>query len=298
MIESSDFHDFVHKSIENKFANTTENNLQLFFAQTNNFNSSDNDFSESENSLFNISRNSKLDIFNPVLPLKKEEKTKDDLFMHYFYNKKENKSNIVDYAKKRKIFNVIQIKKFDMFNNKENASLSNENILRKNKVFPTIKRRRENQDNIRKKLKTAFFNKFLYKKINQILKNKQSKLYFTKFPISFVNDIRKNNNKNIINKTLLEIMLNKELYNEKDLNNYHCNLKVLENKETKEIQELKEILNKKFCELFDEYINSKEFNIDEIKRLKNNNMDNIYIERYIYQSKHFIEYFADKQDFK
>ena len=298
MIESSDFHDFEHKSIENKLANTTENNLHLFFAQTNNFYSSDNDFSESENSLFNISRNSKLDIFKPVLPLKKEEKTKDDLLKYYFNNKKENKSNIVDYAKKRKIFNVIQIKKFDMFNNKENASLSNENILRKNKVFPTIKRRRENQDNIRKKLKTAFFNKFLYKKINQILKNKQSKLYFVKFPISFVNDIRKNNNKNIINKTLLEIMLNKELYNEKDLNNYHCNLKVLENKETKEIQELKEILNKKFCELFDEYINSKEFNIDEIKRLKNNNMDNIYIERYIYQSKHFIEYFADKQDFK
>ena len=298
MIESSDFHDFEHKSIENKLANTTENNLQLFFAQTNNFYSSDNYFSESENTLFNISRNSKLDIFKPVLPLKKEEKTKDDLLKYYFNNKKENKSNIVDYAKKRKIFNVIQIKKFDMFNNKENASLSNENILRKNKVFPTIKRRRENQDNIRKKLKTAFFNKFLYKKINQILKNKQSKLYFVKFPISFVNDIRKNNNKNIINKTLLEIMLNKELYNEKDLNNYHCNLKVLENKETKEIQELKEILNKKFCELFDEYINSKEFNIDEIKRLKNNNMDNIYIERYIYQSKHFIEYFADKQDFK
>ena len=298
MIESSDFHDFEHKSIENKLANTTENNLNLFFAQTNNFYSSDNYFSESENSLFNISRNSKLDIFKPILPLKKEEKTKDDLLKYYFNNKKENKSNIVDYAKKRKIFNVIQIKKFDMFNNKENASLSNENILRKNKVFPTIKRRRENQDNIRKKLKTAFFNKFLYKKINQILKNKQSKLYFVKFPISFVNDIRKNNNKNIINKTLLEIMLNKELYNEKDLNNYHCNLKVLENKETKEIQELKEILNKKFCELFDEYINSKEFNIDEIKRLKNNNMDNIYIERYIYQSKHFIEYFADKQDFK
>ena len=298
MIESSDFHDFEHKSIENKLANTTENNLELFFVRTNNFYSSDNYFSESENTLFNISRNSKLDIFKPVLPLKKEEKTKDDLLKYYFNNKKENKSNIVDYAKKRKIFNVIQIKKFDMFNNKENASLSNENILRKNKVFPTIKRRRENQDNIRKKLKTAFFNKFLYKKINQILKNKQSKLYFVKFPISFVNDIRKNNNKNIINKTLLEIMLNKELYNEKDLNNYHCNLKVLENKQTKEIQELKEILNKKFCELFDEYINSKEFNIDEIKRLKNNNMDNIYIERYIYQSKHFIEYFADKQDFK
>ena len=72
----------------------------------------------------------------------------------------------------------------------------------------------------------------------------------------------------------------------------------MENKEVKEIEELNDILNKKYFELFNEYINSKEFNIDEINRLKNNNMDNIYIERYIYQSKHFIEYFSDKQDFK
>ena len=79
MIESSDFHDFEHKSIENKLANTTENNLELFFVRTNNFYSSDNYFSESENTLFNISRNSKLDIFKPVLPLKKEEKTKSCL---------------------------------------------------------------------------------------------------------------------------------------------------------------------------------------------------------------------------
>ena len=67
----------------------------------------------------------------------------------------------------------------------------------------------------------------------------------------------------------------------------------MENKEVKEIEELNDILNKKYFELFNEYINSKEFNIDEINRLKNNNMDNIYIERYIYQSKHFIEYFAE-----
>ena len=67
----------------------------------------------------------------------------------------------------------------------------------------------------------------------------------------------------------------------------------MENKEVKKIEELNDILNKKYFELFNEYINSKEFNIDEINRLKNNNMDNIYIERYIYQSKHFIGYFAE-----
>ena len=173
------------------------------------------------------------------------------------------------------------------------SKLSIEKIIINKTVLPTIKRRRENQDNIRKKLKTSFFNTFLRKKINEILNKKESRFYFEKFPISFVNDIRKITNKDIINKTLSEIILNKELYNEKDLSNYNHNLKVVESKEVKEIEELNEILNKKYCELFNEYINSKEFNIDEVNRLKNNNMDDIYIERYIYQSKHFIEYFAE-----
>ena len=166
-------------------------------------------------------------------------------------------------------------------------------IFLENKALPTIKRRRENQDNIRKKLKTVFFNNFLRKKINEILRRKQSRLYFEKFPISFVNDIRKSTNKDIINISLLEIILKKELYNENDLSNYYHNLKVIENKETSENEELKEILNKKYCELFEEYINSKEFNIDEINRLKNNNLEDVYIKRYIYQAKHFMEYFAE-----
>ena len=87
--------------------------------------------------------------------------------------------------------------------------------------------------------------------------------------------------------------MKKELYNENDLSNYYHNLKVIENKETSENEELKEILNKKYCELFEEYINSKEFNIDEINRLKNNNFGDVYIKRYIYQAKHFMEYFAE-----
>ena len=88
-------------------------------------------------------------------------------------------------------------------------------------------------------------------------------------------------------------MLNKELYDEKDLNNYYHNLKVIENKEINENEELMTILNKKYSELFEEYLNSIEFNINEMKRLKNNNMDKIYIEKYIYQSKNFIKYFAE-----
>ena len=114
--------------------------------------------------------------------------------------------------------------------------------------MPKIKRRRENLDNLRKKIKTSFFNNFLYKLINSKLKGKQSKLYLVKFPISFVNDIRKGSNKNIINMTLLEIMLKKELYNKKDLVNYYHNLKVVENKESLENVEFKKIINKNYCD--------------------------------------------------
>ena len=56
--------------------------------------------------------------------------------------------------------------------------------------------------------------------------------------------------------------------------------------------ELNMILNRKFCCLFEEYLNSEEFGIDEINRLKNteNKNDDYYIEKYVYLAKHFIEF--------
>ena len=298
MIESFDFLDVVNKSNENKKPNTTSNNLKLFFSQSSKFHSSDSYSTKDEddydinigNDFLDIADYSGIENLNPTLPLKEEVETEEN-FSLYFNSVKENNQNSSFLGQKRKLFKINYRKKYDESN--EISPSSVEKAFLNNKVLPTIKRRRENQDNIRKKLKTVFFNTFLRKKINEILNNKHSRLYFEKFPISFVNDIRKNTNKDVIDKTLLEIILNKELYSENDLSNYNHNLKVVENKEVKKIGELKKILNKTFRELFEEFINSKEFNIDEINRLKNNNLDNIYIERYIYQSKHFIEYFAE-----
>ena len=298
MIESFDFLDVVNKSNENKKPNTTSNNLKLFFSQSSKLHSSDSYSTKDEddydinigNDFLDIADYSGIENLNPTLPLKEEVETEEN-FSLYFNSVKENNQNSSFLGQKRKLFKINYRKKYDESN--EISPSSVEKAFLNNKVLPTIKRRRENQDNIRKKLKTVFFNTFLRKKINEILNNKHSRLYFEKFPISFVNDIRKNTNKDIIDKTLLEIILNKELYSENDLSNYNHNLKVVENKEVKKIGELKKILNKTFRELFEEFINSKEFNIDEINRLKNNNLDNIYIERYIYQSKHFIEYFAE-----
>ena len=298
MIESFDFLDVVNKSNENKKPNTTSNNLKLFFSQSSKLHSSDSYSTKDEddydinigNDFLDIADYSGIENLNPTLPLKEEVETEEN-FSLYFNSVKENNQNSSFLGQKRKLFKINYRKKYDESNEIYPSSV--EKAFLNNKVLPTIKRRRENQDNIRKKLKTVFFNTFLRKKINEILNNKHSRLYFEKFPISFVNDIRKNTNKDVIDKTLLEIILNKELYSENDLSNYNHNIKVVENKEVKQIGELKKILNKTFRELFEEFINSKEFNIDEINRLKNNNLDNIYIERYIYQSKHFIEYFAE-----
>ena len=298
MIESFDFLDVVNKSNENKKPNTTSNNLKLFFSQSSKLHSSDSYSTKDEddydinigNDFLDIADYSGIENLNPTLPLKEEVETEEN-FSLYFNSVKENNQNSSFLGQKRKLFKINYRKKYDESNEIYPSSV--EKAFLNNKVLPTIKRRRENQDNIRKKLKTVFFNTFLRKKINEILNNKHSRLYFEKFPISFVNDIRKNTNKDVIDKTLLEIILNKELYSENDLSNYNHNLKVVENKEVKKIGELKKILNKTFRELFEEFIKAKEFNIDEINRLRNNNLDNIYIERYIYQSKHFIEYFAE-----
>ena len=307
MIQDYDFLDFDNKSTEFKLSNTTTAyNLKLFLSQANKLSSTDafstqeeyEDDSNFENDFFDISNISNMEYINPTISLKEEEMGQEDFFALYFNSSKDNSISPEFNEEKKAIFQVNYRIRCDEEENdkpKDKALFQidfGKTFLNK-KVLPKINRRRESKDNIRKKLKIVFFNNYLFKKINAILKSQQSKLYFEKFPITFVNDIRKNTNKDIIYMTLLEILSRKELYNEKDLDNYYHNLKVVESKEFKENENLKKILNKKYCELFEEFINSKEFNVDEINRLKKNNLDDVYIKRYIFQSKYFIKYFAE-----
>ena len=163
----------------------------------------------------------------------------------------------------------------------------------KRQRFDIKRRRRENSDNIRKKIKVGFFNRTLINRLNTIIKSNGSKFYFAKFPQKFIANISRENNKKLLNMTLLEIFETKEIYPSDELNNYFHNLQVIKEKEiSSENLELKKLLNKKYSELFEEYINSKEFYIDEINRLKKK-FDKSYIERYIYLSKHFIEFFVN-----
>ena len=84
----------------------------------------------------------------------------------------------------------------------------------------------------------------------------------------------------------------KELYlNNTTGNNYSHNIKVLASLKNEKNIELEKLLNTKYVDLYDEYIKSDVFKINDINKLKKKNMSDSYIMRYIYFSKHFIEFY-------
>ena len=137
--------------------------------------------------------------------------------------------------------------------------------------------------------------------MNKLCENLDSKLriidskeYFTKFPQFFASDVHSNRNKIILDMTLQEIFENSELYIYEDKNgkaNYKHNFEVVKKIKNNDI--FKKILSKTFRELYEEYLDSDEFNIDEINRLKKNKMENEYIRRYKDIAKDLINFFVN-----
>ena len=161
------------------------------------------------------------------------------------------------------------------------------------KKLQNEKTRKDNQDNMRKKIKRGFFNTFLIKFLNEVLKSIGSHKYFEKFPHNFINDVHQKRNKKIFAMTLEGVFMEEALYlHEKTngFNNYLHNLDVLKSEEVKENEEIKKTLNKSIRKFYEEYINSVEFKIDEINRLRKKEMNDDYIKRYIYLANHFIEF--------
>ena len=193
-----------------------------------------------------------------------------------------------------KIFEVIRPIKVGLFTKLDiDLSKEKEDTFMKRKRYGEKRSRKENQDNIRKKIKRGFLNNALIPKINMIIKKHGGKIFFEIFKQHFVSDVTRKRNMELINMTLEEIFRKKELYHETDINFYYKNLKLVNSKEIQENKELKNILNLKLIKIFQEYINSKEFNIDEINRLKSKNMKDSYIKRYIYLAQNFIQFITE-----
>ena len=156
------------------------------------------------------------------------------------------------------------------------------------------RKRKELQDNIRKKIKTRFFNNFIRLRLERELKLCKSKHYFEKYPTDFVSDIDRKRNKPFLDMTLVQIMKKKDIYGSKYEGKYKHNLKVLDSLKDgdgKNYLLLEKTLNTTYSDLFEEYINSNEFayNLEQLK-IKENGM---YVERYEYLSKTWIEFFYD-----
>ena len=148
---------------------------------------------------------------------------------------------------------LIILEKVNLFTNIEKSSLlvKNGEEMLKRKRFQVRRPKKENQDNIRKKIKRGFFNNDLIKKLNEKLKSIGSKKYLRKFPQYFVSDVNQKRNKELFNMTLREIFENKELYINEDkegFRNFLNNLRVVQNEEIKENKELKIIFEKTISE--------------------------------------------------
>ena len=204
-----------------------------------------------------------------------------------------------------KIFNITKETKesYSSFLDENNET----SLLNRKRTRGNRRDRKDNSDNIYRKIKRSFFNYTLINELNTELKIARSVYSFEKFPQNFVSNVTKADNKIILDMTLLEIFKNKDLYKPKKtdktdkknkknetewLNNYNYNLTILEKKEINQNERIKNILNKTFREIYTEHINSNEFIVNEIKRLKKKKMRDEYIKNYIKLSKNLINFFS------
>ena len=253
---------------------------------------------------------------------KKEEK-KGNVNIDIIIDNNDNntdKNDIHFIGKKRNIFKVIFENCFNIFNDgeydnyskrmikeamNENKKKSNNLFVVKNVKYPkiiqkelkTITKRKYYSDLIRKKIKARFY-KYLKDSINEKLKLAGSIKFFGFIPQSFISNISKEYNLSFLNLTFEDFLsqnlcIGKE--NKKStLDKYHHNLSVLEylknNKEISRKSNFNNIKNMKLYEIYDEYLNSKEFKMD-ISRLKQQKETDKYIKKYIIRAINLIDYF-------
>ena len=206
-----------------------------------------------------------------------------------------NPNNNGDYSKtkdnKKNIFKVIYRKVEDnSFGQNKNTFLSEKRPRNHN-----YGKRYKGKDEILIKIGRNFFNDYLYKIINNIIKDEGYHFYFIRFPREFILNAVKKANKKIWKMTLENIFTKKKLYSTKDLeSHYNPNLNVIlkldVNKNNKEKTGFNKILKMKLCDLYKDYLNSdsKKKQIDSIKKTFD---DYSYVERYINFSTTFLENF-------
>ena len=229
---------------------------------------------------------------------------------------KNKNSSIITKTKKNEqrkdIFRVVYETNFYIFSPGEfdNCIRNLIKLISENKIIVNLSKkgdRKHDLDNIRKKIKNRFL-KNLKNALNKKLKYACSKHLFDFLPPSFVSDVSKEGNRGILNKTFKELFCMdfiKDKYKAKQINSQRCkaNKKVIDylekNKTVSEKIGYKFYRNMKYYEIYNEYLNSKEFEEDIIKLKNKENIkaqsgNEEYIKQYINLALNLNDFFTSE----
>ncbi len=189
-----------------------------------------------------------------------------------------------------KTLNDLKNSKIKIYTDMEELDRSKKQHRKKKNIY----RRKYNSDNIIKKIKSRFL-KSLKNNSNNKLKGIKSTKLFKCLPQEFVCNITKDFNCSVFYKTYKEIL--SKNFN-CDGNEENSNLKKIEHNKSvlKDLEENKKIndlnfLNMTYIELFNEYLESKEFE-NEIDSLKKEKENLSYIKNYIIKANNFFNFFS------
>ena len=157
-------------------------------------------------------------------------------------------------------------------------------------------------DNIKRRIK-SLYNKYIITLLNNIVrkKYKKCKMKFLKMNIRVAKDIGIKYNKNLLNQTIKDIIINVSNKYKNEDNNKNL-IKFIENQ--KDNEEILNILNMTYKELYTEYY---------LKSTKNNSSENSfeshkeklllihgkeYLDKFIENAEHFIEFFVNSKNRK
>ena len=246
------------------------------------------------NILFNIHHEKDSENNNLIINI---DNTKNSEENHSILEKK-NVFNVV-YSNNLNIFTIGEYNKdikkriYDAFNDKNKESLFKVN----NKKRKNNYKRKDNSDNIRKKIKARFI-KALKNAVNEKLKSVGSLYFFNLLPQIFTTNLSKKVNKSVLDLTLKEIFSKNFVNNKKnknaDINKYNHNLVVLKYLENKkdicEKSQFNLIKDMKYSDIYKEYLISKEFEMEISTLIKEKESDK-YIKDYINNARNFLNYF-------
>jgi hypothetical protein len=196
----------------------------------------------------------------------------------------------------KQIINEVLNEILEIDNKKMKEMMNGEHQKKVYKKRKNLPKRKDNSDNIRKKVKSRFL-KVLKNAVNEKLRLAGSKKFFNFLPQTFVSNVSKDKNKDMFDSTFKDIFTKNFCEdkdgNQPDVKKYHHNLSVIEylenNKEIAEKSNYNNFKNMKFYQIFYEYLKSKEFEF-EIVSLKMERENEKYIKEYIFKACNFIEF--------